>query len=107
MQKDKSKSNNTNVVANEGAVRCAIYADVPTEGPNSVAEQIRTCTEYALKRGLKVAQQFVQSDIRVSGVSFTGSRPCYDFSKRLRTSLAPSIVFWSLTCPAWVRASIE
>ena len=78
MQKEKNNSNNTNVLANTGAVRCAIYArcayDVPTEDSNSVAEQIRTCTEYARKQGWEPVREFVQSDVGASGVSLMGCK---------------------------------
>jgi hypothetical protein len=72
MKTNKNNSNNPTVVPAPAVVRCAISArcatDVPTEDPNSLPEQIRTCTEYALKRGWEVTREFVQSDIR-SGVS--------------------------------------
>lgn len=75
MKNDKNNSSNPSIVPCPGVVRCAIYArcatDVPTEDPHSVAEQIRRCTEYALKRRWEVAQEFVRSDIRASGVSPT------------------------------------
>lgn len=76
MKNDKNNSNKPTVVAN--GVRCALYArcasDVPTEDPNSVAEQIRTCTEYAEKQGWTVVGGFVQTDIGASGLSLTGCK---------------------------------
>ena len=76
MQKEKSKSKNTHVVANTGAVRCAIYARcAPGRHEDSNAEeQIRTSTEYAENHSWSVAEEFVQTDIGASGSSLTGCK---------------------------------
>lgn len=76
MKNDKNNSNKSTVVANGGAVRCAIYARCASGRPedSNAAEQIRTCTEYAEKQGWEVAGQFVQTDIGASGISFTGCK---------------------------------
>ena len=78
MQKEKSKPNNTSVVAKNGAVRCAIYSrcatNVSTEDQNSVAEQIRACTDYTHNQGWEVVREFVQSDVGAFGVSLTGCK---------------------------------
>jgi hypothetical protein len=76
MQKRLSKSNNINVVANRGAVRCAIYARCASGRieDSSAAEQISACTEYARKQGWEVAEEFVQTDIGAHGISLTGCK---------------------------------
>ncbi len=69
---NKSSSKKENFVANAKANRCAIYARCASGAPEQLnaAEQIRTCAEYALKRGWEVTREFVRSGIR-SGVSPT------------------------------------
>jgi DNA invertase Pin-like site-specific DNA recombinase len=73
---NQSSSKKEDFVANAKANRCAIYARCALGAPehSNAAEQIRTCTEYAEKQGWKVAEQFVQTDIGASGISFTGCK---------------------------------
>jgi DNA invertase Pin-like site-specific DNA recombinase len=57
-------------------LRYAIYArsasDVPTSASTSIAEQIRTCTEYAEKPGWKIIKESIETDVPASGVSLAG-----------------------------------
>jgi DNA invertase Pin-like site-specific DNA recombinase len=73
---NKSSSKKENFVANANAHRCAIYARCASGVPehSNASEQIRTCTEYAEKQGWKLAEQFVQTDIGASGISFMGCK---------------------------------
>jgi DNA invertase Pin-like site-specific DNA recombinase len=56
--------------------RCAIYArcatDVPKSDSNSIAKQIRICTEYAEQRRWPILKEFVGTDVAVSGTSLAG-----------------------------------
>jgi DNA invertase Pin-like site-specific DNA recombinase len=56
--------------------RCAVYArcatDVPKSDSNSIAKQIRTCTEYAEQRQWPILKEFVGTDVAVSGASLAG-----------------------------------
>ena len=55
-------------------VRAAIYArcasTTPISDSNPAVQQIRTCIQYAEKRGWRVAAQFVEVDTGTSGSSF-------------------------------------
>lgn len=54
-------------------VRCAIYArsasDFQKPNSNSIAKQIRSCTEHARNQGWEIVKESVGSDVAVSGAS--------------------------------------
>lgn len=64
---------NANSAARAYRVRAAIYArcatDTPISDSNPAVAQIRTCIQYAQKRGWKVAAEFVRVDTADPGIS--------------------------------------
>ena len=69
----KPKDSRNRKTATSKPYRCAVYArcatDVSKSDSNSIAEQIRSCTEHAQKQGWKISKESVEADVAVSGAS--------------------------------------
>ena len=109
MQKDKSKSNNTNVVANAGAVRCAIDARCLRRFQPKTQIPLQSRFERVLSmprtRAGKLRENLCKPTSVLLAVRSRDASPLCICSKRPRKSLAPSIVFWSQIFPALAGAS--
>jgi DNA invertase Pin-like site-specific DNA recombinase len=76
MENNHTNANNTSPEVSTDTIRAAIYARCASGLPkdSTAAQQIRTCIEYAEKRGWKVVGELLQIDIGASGMSLTGCK---------------------------------